>query len=415
MDIQNSWNSTVKDASFVTAALKKSIYITVATGSNTEYEKSVLPATEGCIYYFGSAIDNTIPIHSRLLSERHGALRYCDNQWYYADLGSTNGTIVNSTLLYNPERRDVEPEWHAISIPCILRIDHPDQPMPDSVEITLDASGFSNKERVLLDPNTPCIIGRAPHCQVCIPHVTVSRMHAIITFMNGNYYIDDYRSTNGLTVNSIRVTGRTELKPHDLIRIGRTMIIFMGAYLEVIRANTEGVSITARHIDKHVFERKGIKKKKKTLLHNVSLDIKPGELVAIIGGSGAGKTTLMNVLSKFTEKQGGTILIDGQDLDKDYASIKDMIGYVPQQDIVYEQLPLQKMLDYAAHMRMPNDTTPEERNKRITEVLELVQLTEHRKTLISKLSGGQKKRASIAVELLADPSLFFLDEPTPYA
>ena len=91
---------------------------------------------------------------------------------------------------------------------------------------------------------------------------------------------------------------------------------------------------------------------------------------------------------------------------------KNVIGFVPQQDIIYENLTLRKMLYYSAKIRMPGDTSPAEIRKRIDQVLDMVDLKGHQGTYIRKLSGGQKKRASIAVELLADPKLFFLDEPT---
>lgn len=85
---------------------------------------------------------------------------------------------------------------------------------------------------------------------------------------------------------------------------------------------------------------------------------------------------------------------------------------MPQEDIVFENLTLKKMLYYTAKMKMPDNTSMQEIEDRIQEVLRLIELTEHQNTMIKNLSGGQKKRASIAVELLADPGMFFLDEPT---
>lgn len=87
--------------------------------------------------------------------------------------------------------------------------------------------------------------------------------------------------------------------------------------------------------------------------------------------------------------------------------MKNIIGFVPQQDIIYENLTLKRMLLYTAKLKMPEDTQRQEMEDRIAEVLKMVDLTEHQNTYIRKLSGGQKKRASIAVELLADPKLFF--------
>ena len=108
----------------------------------------------------------------------------------------------------------------------------------------------------------------------------------------------------------------------------------------------------------------------------------------------------------------GKVLINGENLYDNYDELKYNIGYVPQEDIVYSNLTLHDTLQYAAKLRMPDNTTRKERNIRIKEVLEIVQLTELENSYIRQLSGGQRKRASIAVELIADPNLFFLDEPT---
>ncbi len=120
----------------------------------------------------------------------------------------------------------------------------------------------------------------------------------------------------------------------------------------------------------------------------------------------------MNAMSGFDRDIEGNVFCNGIDLRRNFNSLKNMIGFVPQQDIIYENLKLKKMLLYTAKMKMSSDTTRAEMELRIYKVLEMVDLTEHADTYIRKLSGGQKKRASIAVELLADPGLFFLDEPT---
>ena len=148
------------------------------------------------------------------------------------------------------------------------------------------------------------------------------------------------------------------------------------------------------------------------ILNHVSCEIGSNEFVAVIGGSGAGKTTVMNAMSGFDNKISGTVYCNGIDLQRNINRLKYMIVFVPQQDIIYENLTLGRMLYYTAKMKMPSDTSREEIKNRIYKVLEMVDLTERKNTYIRKLSGGQKKRASIAVELLADPGLFFLDEPT---
>lgn len=155
-----------------------------------------------------------------------------------------------------------------------------------------------------------------------------------------------------------------------------------------------------------------VKGETKNICNHITLSIEPCEFVAIIGGSGAGKSTFMNCISGYVPATSGSTIVNGEDLYSNYATIKSIIGYVPQQDIVYDDLTLFDMLDYAARLRMPHDSTENERISRIHTVIKSVELSGHEKTFIGRLSGGQKKRASIAVELLSDPNLFFLDEPT---
>ena len=120
----------------------------------------------------------------------------------------------------------------------------------------------------------------------------------------------------------------------------------------------------------------------------------------------------MTAISGFDQKISGTLEMNGIDVKRNFEVLKSIIGFVPQQDIIYENLKLKDMLYYTAKMKMPVDTTKKEIEERIIKVLGMLDMKEHLNTYIRKLSGGQKKRASIAVELLADPKVFFLDEPT---
>ena len=129
-----------------------------------------------------------------------------------------------------------------------------------------------------------------------------------------------------------------------------------------------------------------------------------------LGGSGAGKTTFFNAVMGY-EKARGKIVHDGRDIYKEYAQMKYEIGFVPQQDLLRDDDTVYHTLDNAAQMKMPADTANDARQARIDQVLEMLGLQRERDSLVKKLSGGQKKRLNIAVEFIADPSLFFLDEP----
>lgn len=250
-------------------------------------------------------------------------------------------------------------------------------------------------------------IGRDSSNDICLPGPGISRVHCRIGRIQGACVLEDSGSVNGVLVNGERVTGRIKLQDKDVIQILGFQLLFCqnGIYYKTA---PEGISLQVRDVTKEV----GKGSKKKRILNHVSCEIEGNEFVAIIGGSGAGKTTLMNAISGFEPDFEGKVYCNGTDLVEHFQMLKNMIGFVPQQDIIYENLTLKKMLYYAAKIRMPKDTRASEIEKRILEVLQMVDLVGHQTTYIRKLSGGQKKRASIAVELLADPKLFFLDEPT---
>jgi ABC-type multidrug transport system ATPase subunit len=148
------------------------------------------------------------------------------------------------------------------------------------------------------------------------------------------------------------------------------------------------------------------------LLAPTTLSIEPCEFVAIVGASGAGKSTLMTALCGFARATAGRIAVNGDDLYAGYDAYRTVIGFVPQDDILHRALPVRRALHHAARLRLPADTSPAELAARVDAVLAAVDMTDHADQRIDRLSGGQRKRVSIACELLADPVLLFLDEPT---
>lgn len=146
------------------------------------------------------------------------------------------------------------------------------------------------------------------------------------------------------------------------------------------------------------------------VLDGVSFTIQPGELVGIVGGSGAGKTTLIEAIAGLRGADSGHIRFDGADVAA--KQLRGVLGYVPQDDIIHQELPVERTLRYAARLRLPPSTTPAELDAAVARALESLDLTARADVRVGALSGGQRKRVSIAVELLTDPRLFFLDEPT---
>src|SRR5215469_11763112 len=147
------------------------------------------------------------------------------------------------------------------------------------------------------------------------------------------------------------------------------------------------------------------------ILHEVSLSIEPGELVALVGGSGAGKTTLLEILAGLRTPSAGQVTHDGVRVD-DGAMPGPGVGYVPQDDIIHIEMPLRRTLQYAARLRLPAGTSSEQADRVVDETIRELDLADRGDVKVRMLSGGQRKRASIAVELLTRPATFFLDEPT---
>jgi ABC-type multidrug transport system ATPase subunit len=135
-------------------------------------------------------------------------------------------------------------------------------------------------------------------------------------------------------------------------------------------------------------------------------------LLAVVGPSGAGKSTLLGALTGFQPADSGEVRYGGRDLYANYLELRYRIGFVPQEDILHPQLTVRRALSYSARLRFPADVSAADRDQRIDEVLGELGLTDQAEQRIDRLSGGQRKRTSVALELLTRPSLLFLDEPT---
>jgi ABC-type multidrug transport system ATPase subunit len=214
----------------------------------------------------------------------------------------------------------------------------------------------------------------------------------------------DLGSANGTFVNDQRLSGEIWLKPGDAIRVGPYRFV-LGADQFTAFDESGGLRLEAIGLNKWV-------QKDLNLLKNISLVFQPRDFVVIVGQSGGGKSTLVDALAGFRPSTDGQVVVNDVDIYKHFDVIRNDIGFVPQKDIIHMELTVFQALDYAAQLRMPADTTPEERHKRVMEVLEDLDLVHRKDVQISGLSGGQQKRVSIGVELLTRPGLFFLDEPT---
>ncbi len=247
-------------------------------------------------------------------------------------------------------------------------------------------------------------IGRAPDNMVVLNHPQVSGHHARLERVGNDYKMVDLGSTNHVYVGG-RLVRDQVLQVGNEVRIGPFKLIYTGTELTQ-HDERDGIRIDALNVTKAVGNDRTV------IINDISISIPPRSFVALVGGSGAGKSTLMDVLNGLRPAQQGMVLYNGQDYYKNLASFSTQLGYVPQDDIIHRDLTVERALYYAAKLRLPSDFTEQQIKQRIDEVLVDVDMTFRRSVLVSKLSGGQRKRVSIALELLADPNVFFLDEPT---
>ena len=254
------------------------------------------------------------------------------------------------------------------------------------------------------------VIGRdAGAARFHLDHPHVSRLHASLAIEGGRVVLTDLGSANGTFVNGRRLDRPTALDPGDRLDIGPFALRFDGLAL-VGRSRSNNVELAARGVGRAVRDR--ATGEPLTLLEGVDLVVRPRDFVCILGPSGSGKSTLLAVLSGRMPPDAGAVTVNGADLHADFEALKGDIAVVPQRDLLHDSLALGAALRYTAELRLPPDLSRGEVEASVADILDVVGLAPKRSTPIRHLSGGQVKRASLANELVAGPSLLFLDEVT---
>jgi ABC-type multidrug transport system ATPase subunit/ABC-type multidrug transport system permease subunit len=245
---------------------------------------------------------------------------------------------------------------------------------------------------------------------VVLAHPTVSQRHVKIQSRGGQVRVADLRSSYGTFVDGKRVLRDTFLVRGSRLTIGPYQFVFDGSSLVAAVAASSELALACIGVKRVVQDR--VSRKPLTLLHDVSLAIKPRELVCLIGPSGSGKSTLLSVLSGRVQPDGGRVVYGGRDLHAEFDALKHDLAVVPQREALHNLLTVRQSLWYAAGLRLPSDTTSRELDQIVVERLKEVGLLAREAVRVRDLSGGQLKRISLANEIAHKPSLVFLDEVT---
>lgn len=247
-------------------------------------------------------------------------------------------------------------------------------------------------------------IGRHPDCEMVLDSPLISRFHAELELGDQGAWLRDLSSANGIFVDGQRVS-QVRLQTGQSLYLANVHLHFDGQALRedgvrsAVGIRVEDVSFRPPTAPRDLLDR-------------LNFEILPGQFVALVGTSGAGKSTLMSLLLGQRPPTQGSIEINGLSAFHCQEQFRHLIGFVPQDDIVHRVLPVEAALNYAARLRLPADTSLEERRRRVEIALSTMELGHRRDVAIARLSGGERKRVSLAAELLTEPSLLFLDEPT---
>jgi len=344
----------------------------------------------------GRAPDNDIVIDSRIVSRYHARLERTPAGYILRILPEA----ANPVLL---DGRPV-PESRALANGDLLRIGSLDPGLMVSLAYSAQAAAAGELQPIRFGEKSLIQIGRDPGNDVVLASPNVSRFHAQIERVGHRYCLRDLRSANGTFVNDQRIEKEVWLDEDDTVRIGRFRFVMKQDQLDRFD-DSRGLKVEAIGLNRWV-------RKDLNILQNISLCFQPRELVVVVGQSGGGKSTLINAIIGYKPATQGQVLVNGTNVYRNFDAVRNDLGFVPQKDIIHTGLTVYQALEYSARLRMPRDTTKEERHKRIMEVLEDLDLLHRKDSPIGKLSGGQIKRVSIGVELLTSPGLFFLDEPT---
>ncbi len=373
-------------------------------GSFVEQASSVIRIGRGK----GSAVWTP---EDRIVSDQHAKIVRLEDAFVLMDLESTNGTFLNGHRVERAALHDGDviglgsggPELRlqVLTPDLAERLSQATVVIPNFGELARRRAEAVFVREIPLDRDE-ISFGRGPDADVRLDSPIVSRAHARVRRQNGTLRVEDLASSNGTYLGGVRLE-EAALKEGDRFVVGPFVVELVGRALRLLDTRNRA-RLDARDLS--------VRAGGRAILDSVSLSLPPGSFTALIGPSGAGKSTLLKALAGARPADTGEVLLNGTSLYRSFESLKATLGYVPQDDIVHAELSVAQSLDFTARLRLPPDTTLAERRKRIADVLATLELSERHDAPIHRLSGGQRKRVSIAAELLTEPNLIYLDEPT---
>ena len=361
-------------------------------------------------YVLGRDDSCEIYIPDPKISRKHLRFSFKAKNWLAQDLNSANGTFLASNKVHDLEiTRELELFVGGVSN-CKIKIslikgESNSELLNDQTrQVSIASSYYGNESKLVgrVKLQNRLRIGRDASNDWVISNQNVSRFHAEILQEDNVFELMDLRSTNGTFLNGFRIT-RAKLSPGDKITIAGNTRVFTFSGLEP-EDGINGTPVSIKDLSYFVGQKK--------LIDKVNLNLSPSTLTAVIGPSGAGKSTLLALLAGRLKPSSGRIEIAGYDLEDNHDLLMHQIGLVPQSDILHTNLTVKEALSFGARLRLPDDTSKEEKDERVNFVMKKLELIERADLRIDKLSGGQRKRASIGLELLTSPQVLLLDEPT---
>lgn len=332
-----------------------------------------------------------------MVSRQHAKLvRGLEGSYCLEDLHSTNGLFVNGDRICD-HRVLEEGDLIGLGTPVPL--------------LRFQQHSSREPRRLLLPPREQWIIGRDPACDLPLAgEATVSARHAIVRRDHDRLHLVDNHSLNGTWING-RKRRHADLGPADRVMVGSTLFGFLLTEKGELQVEQQdcGQSVRLECVN---LSRWASPARDRRLLEAITLAVAPGEFVGILGPSGAGKTTLLTALTGDRPPDQGWVLCNGTVLERSSRLFRNTIGYVPQDDILHQELSVEACLEYIARLRLSPDLTNEQRAEIIDGTIETLALEQVRHLSIGQLSGGQRKRVSLGAELLVRPGLLLLDEPT---